>query len=552
MFSPEARAAMASETRGQNSWLNFGPNGEVNRTAGVEDTVFADQKAGLMDNWAIYQNTGVSRGRLQRFLGDVGGDGADRLRELSGAIENGRLKLTHFAREQLSSTDPSKYGRGLARRSPEAQRALDPNFQPRTSFGIGQGDDLKYKKEQGLGNVANETEIPIEQMYDWGADPDGFRAAAKASGIEGNAAIATAAEKAVADAGYSGYWANNKSLGLVAQIFDGLEMGRKYAVPIAAGTFGAAATLAPEEAEAGGLGKAAGLAKDFASRMKRADVDYEPDNFYHGTAADIDEFQPSKSGNLGAGVYLTPSAESASKRAMLSRFRNRDKGKSPNVMQTRVRKDLNYMDVNENPFMNLDVEKLKSQGYDGVRRFENGELQEVNVFDPSNIRSTNADFDPAKKSSANLMAGVGGAALLASGLAPEEVQADEVMAEDLPQINKDTPSERSFETAPRQGIDPSLFDVPSEQTIESELKKFDPTKLPMFGNKDFSQRIEGATSERAAELEGKARAYNEWIKDHPLFLPFAPEMPEEVLRKSMYGDKRTAFDYFMGGIGMAP
>jgi hypothetical protein len=51
MFSPEARGAMTSETRGQNSWLNFGPYGAQNRSALGADTVFADQKTGLMPDW---------------------------------------------------------------------------------------------------------------------------------------------------------------------------------------------------------------------------------------------------------------------------------------------------------------------------------------------------------------------------------------------------------------------------------------------------------------------------------------------------------------------
>lgn len=52
MFSPLAQRALASETRGQNSWLNFGPYGVTNRTAKSEDTIFADQKTGLMPLWA--------------------------------------------------------------------------------------------------------------------------------------------------------------------------------------------------------------------------------------------------------------------------------------------------------------------------------------------------------------------------------------------------------------------------------------------------------------------------------------------------------------------
>lgn len=51
MYTPEARGAMTSETRGQNSWVNSGPFGMQNRTASGADTVFADQKAGLMPSW---------------------------------------------------------------------------------------------------------------------------------------------------------------------------------------------------------------------------------------------------------------------------------------------------------------------------------------------------------------------------------------------------------------------------------------------------------------------------------------------------------------------
>jgi len=54
MFSPEARKAAATETRGQNSWVNYGPFGEKNRKAIGADTVFADQKVGLMpDEFSI-------------------------------------------------------------------------------------------------------------------------------------------------------------------------------------------------------------------------------------------------------------------------------------------------------------------------------------------------------------------------------------------------------------------------------------------------------------------------------------------------------------------
>lgn len=53
LFTGSAVAALTSETRGQNSWTNFGPYGEHNRTAKVEDTIFADQKTGLLPEFAL-------------------------------------------------------------------------------------------------------------------------------------------------------------------------------------------------------------------------------------------------------------------------------------------------------------------------------------------------------------------------------------------------------------------------------------------------------------------------------------------------------------------
>lgn len=51
LYTGSAQGAITSETRGQNSWLNFGPFGEVNRDASVADTIFAEQKTGLMPEW---------------------------------------------------------------------------------------------------------------------------------------------------------------------------------------------------------------------------------------------------------------------------------------------------------------------------------------------------------------------------------------------------------------------------------------------------------------------------------------------------------------------
>lgn len=69
---------------------------------------------------------------------------------------------------------------------------------------------------------------------------------------------------------------------------------------------------------------------------------------------------------------------------------------------------------------------LKGLGYDGVKGVETlysprnmlGDVQynSIAIFDPKNIRSVNAAFDPAKTGSSNLMAGVGGLAVGLSAL----------------------------------------------------------------------------------------------------------------------------------------
>ena len=53
MYSALARRAMTTETRGQNSWVNYGPHGEANRKASPKDTIYADQKTGLLPDWAV-------------------------------------------------------------------------------------------------------------------------------------------------------------------------------------------------------------------------------------------------------------------------------------------------------------------------------------------------------------------------------------------------------------------------------------------------------------------------------------------------------------------
>lgn len=56
MYTWPARRAMTTETRGQNSWVNFGPHGERNRQANQAETIYADQKVGLLPDWVVKED----------------------------------------------------------------------------------------------------------------------------------------------------------------------------------------------------------------------------------------------------------------------------------------------------------------------------------------------------------------------------------------------------------------------------------------------------------------------------------------------------------------
>ncbi len=55
MYSDQALPAMTAETRGQNSWVNYGPHGETNRTASAADTTYAPQKIGMLPDWVMQE-----------------------------------------------------------------------------------------------------------------------------------------------------------------------------------------------------------------------------------------------------------------------------------------------------------------------------------------------------------------------------------------------------------------------------------------------------------------------------------------------------------------
>jgi hypothetical protein len=70
MYSPLASKALASETLGQNSWVNFGPHAEHNQK-NPNQTVYAEQKAGLLPEEIVngdWHKNEIQKGELMEIL----------------------------------------------------------------------------------------------------------------------------------------------------------------------------------------------------------------------------------------------------------------------------------------------------------------------------------------------------------------------------------------------------------------------------------------------------------------------------------------------------
>jgi hypothetical protein len=162
---------------------------------------------------------------------------------------------------------------------------------------------------------------------------------------------------------------------------------------------------------------AKGLDMSQAGRMGRAkEMGYDTSKvFYHGTDADITAFRASGRGTFGEGVYLAGDAEHA------SGYANVDGG---NVLPVYVRgKIATAADIDPSiPDAGGGIDKANDaykKGFSGyLHRYTNGS-EELIVFDPRNIRSVNAAFDPEKSTSSTLLAASPFAAVGGAGLTSE-------------------------------------------------------------------------------------------------------------------------------------
>lgn len=141
LFTGSAKGAITSETRGQNSWLNFGPYGERNRNAKVEDTVFADQKTGLMPEWTWAEG----------LVPDM------QEQPLEQSEQSVTLKLYHgtnkefdtFDTGRFGARDPGFYGEGMYL-TPDRDEAAD--YADSAVEDAGEGEPVVLERDVTLRN----------------------------------------------------------------------------------------------------------------------------------------------------------------------------------------------------------------------------------------------------------------------------------------------------------------------------------------------------------------------------------------------------------------
>jgi hypothetical protein len=278
------------------------------------------------------------------------------------------------------------------------------------------------------------------------------------------------------------------------------------------------------------LGKTAkaakGLLMDTPSRMARAkEQGFGDQTYYHGTNADIDAFDKSKvgsktdSGMYGDGFYLTDDPSYASTYA--------GEGKGGNVIPAKVRLTNPYIINSQSDIPDIDIpsntmddlenadklyskgfrELLESKGYDGVID-KTGATNQVVVFDPKNIRSTNARFDPAKTGSSNLIASnpvaTTGAGILGLGAA---AQSNDTYAD------------------------------------------YSPSNLARLQSSDVGG-YQAPQHPRLASAAMGAGQLNQRGVDDALMQFIAPRLPSELMGKIAYNDERGLLDRIKASAGL--
>lgn len=279
LFTGPALGALASETRGQNSWLNYGPYGEQNRNAKLEDTVFAEQKTGLMPPFTWNERMAPDMVEPEVFP-DIGEGISIRPQQPNAQS----FDAVHYGKTSTNVLGGSFYGTGL--KGAEAERlsySTDPRIKRRAYFYIPRPNGQMPKPEAGVGN-----QVHIQRLNNMlGPGPE-MSALAKASVVDGRF-NENVFESSVIDAGYDGY----------ALPADGMAVVLDANVPVIPRGTRQEVEAKPEKDKIQIGDRKYSLRqtntkefKDWFGDSKIVNADSTPKVMYHGTARDIETFKP--------------------------------------------------------------------------------------------------------------------------------------------------------------------------------------------------------------------------------------------------------------------
>lgn len=198
LYSPVARPALAAETRGQNSMVNYGP---------LNAQFHARRAAGEPVNFAREFQFAPNRGfLLPPEMIDPAYKGVipDYVRAaINPQHPTSSGDLFHWSKGELSQTDPARYGTGI--KGQEARRFAETENPrvPRTYF-----YDNPRAREPGLGAVQHRGQSDL--FYDLTRDPESLKALSLAyatnpkTGIKNMPQRMTDLERMIYERGYAG------------------------------------------------------------------------------------------------------------------------------------------------------------------------------------------------------------------------------------------------------------------------------------------------------------------------------------------------------------
>jgi hypothetical protein len=343
------------------------------------------------------------------------------------------VPFTHFSNSPtLSVLDPAKYGSGI--KGAEAARLkFAPEIAPRSYVYSG----VKAKPEAGLG--PHKYHGVAENVYPLHTDPEGFRAKAQKMnelypGSFDQQEALNDMERLIKRAGYSGY-VNEGGTYPAAVLFQPHSVIPAESL---AGHPNIHHAVASKNAET-----MLGLRPGNTAEERAAAMGYDARQFHGTNQGEIEAFDPSvKLFSNPAGTFTSPEASFANKYAFeRAAHYNPETGmveKDPgaNVMPLMTKSGTAFDPLSpegqrvlaeyademgrserhknqmlgggwehmEDPDL---IDKLKNMGYTGMHVMED-DVKNLATFEPKDLRSVNAAFDPAKAESSDLLHADGG------------------------------------------------------------------------------------------------------------------------------------------------